>query len=98
MFSVKLDAFCGPVDLLLYLVRKRELDVFDIPIAEVTDQFLLFIDALDMDKVRLLASHMRGRVTVSAAVKPHIAIRVGAKEDRLSVLTRVFDCMDGKDA
>ncbi|MBQ9371384.1 MAG: segregation/condensation protein A [Thermoguttaceae bacterium] len=47
MFSVKLDAFCGPVDLLLYLVRKRELDVFDIPIAEVTDQFLLFIEALE---------------------------------------------------
>ena len=47
MFSVKLDAFCGPVDLLLYLVRKRELDVFDIPIAEVADQFLLFIDALE---------------------------------------------------
>ncbi len=47
MFAVKLDAFSGPVDLLLYLVRKRELDIFDIPIAEVTEQFFLFIDALE---------------------------------------------------
>ena len=47
MFSVKLDAFCGPLDLLLYLVRKRELDILDIPIAEVTEQFLVFVEALD---------------------------------------------------
>ncbi|MDO5309471.1 MAG: segregation/condensation protein A [Planctomycetia bacterium] len=44
---MKLDAFSGPLDLLLYLIRKRELDVFDIPIAEITEQFLLFIDALE---------------------------------------------------
>lgn len=47
MFSVKLDAFCGPLDLLLYLVRKRELDVLDVPIAQVADQFLEFLDALE---------------------------------------------------
>jgi len=47
MFSVKLDVFNGPLDLLLYLVRKRELDVFDVAIAEVADQFLSFIDALE---------------------------------------------------
>jgi len=47
MFSVKLDVFNGPLDLLLYLVRKRELDVFDVAIAEVAEQFLLFIDALE---------------------------------------------------
>ncbi|MBP5622463.1 MAG: segregation/condensation protein A [Thermoguttaceae bacterium] len=47
MFSVKLDAFCGPMDLLLYLVRKRELNVFDVAIAEVTDQFLTFIETLE---------------------------------------------------
>lgn len=54
MFSVKLDAFCGPMDLLLYLVRKRELNVFDVSLAEVTDQFLLFIEtleALDLDDI-----------------------------------------------
>ena len=47
MFSVSLDAFNGPLDLLLYLVRKRELDVFAIPIAEIADQFLLFLETLE---------------------------------------------------
>ncbi len=47
MFSVKLDAFCGPMDLLLYLVRKRELNVFDVAIAEVTEQFLTFVETLE---------------------------------------------------
>ena len=46
MFSVSLDAFNGPLDLLLYLVRKRELDVFAIPIAEIADQFLLFLSLI----------------------------------------------------
>ena len=47
MFSVTLDAFNGPLDLLLYLIRKRELDVFDIPIAQIADQFLFFIETLE---------------------------------------------------
>ena len=67
-------------------------------IKENGGKIMLFIDALDMDKVRRLAAHMRGRVMVSAAAKPHIAIRVGQKEDRLSVLTHAFDWMDEKEA
>ncbi len=47
MFSVKLDVFNGPLDLLLYLVRKREIDVLDVAIADVTEQFLSFLDALE---------------------------------------------------
>ncbi|MBR5620831.1 MAG: transcription-repair coupling factor, partial [Clostridia bacterium] len=65
-------------------------------IKETGGKMLLYIDRLDMDKVRYLASQMRGRVMVSAAVKPHIAIRVGQKEDRLSLLGRAFDLLDGK--
>ena len=63
-------------------------------IKENGGKVMLFIEALDMDKVRYLASHLRGRVMVSAAAKPHIAVRIGQKEDRLKLLTRVFDLMD----
>ena len=63
-------------------------------IKENGGKILLFIDSLDMDKVRRVASRMRGRVMVSAAAKPHIAVRVGPREDRLSVLTHVFAWMD----
>ena len=42
-FRVDLDIFRGPLDLLLYLVRKHELDVTDVRISTVTEQFLEYI-------------------------------------------------------
>jgi segregation and condensation protein A len=46
-FRVQLDYFRGPLDLLLYLVRKHELNVCDLPIALVTEQFLTYLDVLE---------------------------------------------------
>lgn len=44
---ISLDAFDGPLDLLLQLIRKHELDILDIPIAFITREYLRYIDALD---------------------------------------------------
>ena len=51
-YRVDLEVFAGPLDLLLYLVRKEEVDIYDIPIARVTEQYLRYIEilkSLDMD-------------------------------------------------
>ncbi|MFQ6036333.1 MAG: segregation and condensation protein A, partial [Sedimentisphaerales bacterium] len=45
-YRVNLDIFAGPLDLLLYLVRKEEVDIYDIPIAKITDQYLRYIEML----------------------------------------------------
>lgn len=45
-FRVDLDVFRGPLDLLLYLVRKHELEITDIPIALVTEQYLAYLEVL----------------------------------------------------
>ncbi|YCA12465.1 segregation/condensation protein A [Bacillus sp. AK128] len=45
-YSVKLDAFEGPLDLLLHLINRYEIDVYDIPMAELTEQYLLYIYAM----------------------------------------------------
>jgi len=45
-YRVNLDTFAGPLDLLLYLVRKEEVDIYDIPIAKVTNQYLRYIEVL----------------------------------------------------
>jgi segregation and condensation protein A len=45
-YRVNLDIFAGPMDLLLYLVRKEEVDIYDIPIAAVTEQYLRYIEML----------------------------------------------------
>ncbi|MHC4109477.1 MAG: segregation and condensation protein A [Planctomycetota bacterium] len=51
-YRVSLDIFAGPLDLLLYLVRKEEVDIYDIPIAKITDQYVRYIEmlkSLDID-------------------------------------------------
>lgn len=45
-YRVNLDIFAGPLDLLLYLVRKEEVDIYDIPIATITDQYLRYVDII----------------------------------------------------
>jgi segregation and condensation protein A len=45
-YTVALDAFHGPLDLLLYLVRKHEVDVLDIPVARIADQFRDYLQTL----------------------------------------------------
>src|SRR6185503_15905543 len=46
-FRVNLEVFRGPLDLLLYLVRKHELEITEIPIALVTDQYLAYLELLE---------------------------------------------------
>lgn len=49
-YRVNLDIFAGPLDLLLYLVRREEVDIYDIPIAKITDQYVKYIEILkDLD-------------------------------------------------
>jgi hypothetical protein len=43
LYEVKLEVFEGPLDLLLYLIRKDELDIYDIPIAHITSEYLAFL-------------------------------------------------------
>jgi len=52
LYKVKLDVFEGPFDLLLFLIRKNEVDIYDIPIFKITKQFLDYIEVmkiLDLD-------------------------------------------------
>lgn len=51
-YKINLPAFEGPLDLLLYLIQKQELDIYDIPIAKITDQYLEYIglmESLDLE-------------------------------------------------
>ncbi|MCJ7730315.1 MAG: segregation/condensation protein A [Sedimentisphaerales bacterium] len=45
-YRVNLEIFAGPLDLLLHLVRKEEVDIYDIPIAKITDQYIRYIEIL----------------------------------------------------
>ena len=69
--SVKLEAFEGPLDLLLYLIRKNELNIYDIPIALITEQYLRYIDVLQE-----LNLDMAGEFLVMASTLIHIKSRM----------------------
>lgn len=48
MYKIKLPVFEGPFDLLLYLIRKNEIDIYDIPIAQITREYLEYIELMQM--------------------------------------------------
>lgn len=56
--AVMLDAFEGPLDLLLYLIRKANLDVLDVPMAPLTAQYLEYVDAMRASNLELAAEYL----------------------------------------
>jgi segregation and condensation protein A len=69
-YRVKLDAFEGPLDLLLYLIRKNEVNIYDIPIKLITEQYLGYIELM-----RELDLDVAGEFLVMAATLIHIKSR-----------------------
>ena len=56
--AVMLDAFEGPLDLLLYLIRKANVNVLDIPMAPLTVQYLTYVDAMRSQNLELAADYL----------------------------------------
>jgi segregation and condensation protein A len=56
--SVILDQFEGPLDLLLYLIRKHSLDILDIPMAELTRQYMTYVEAMRDGQLELAAEYL----------------------------------------
>jgi len=70
-YEVKLDIFEGPLDLLLYLIRKNELDIYNIPMALVTEQYLAHLEMM-----KALNLDLAGEYLVLAATLIHIKSRL----------------------
>jgi len=70
-YKVRLELFEGPLDLLLYLVKKDHLNIYDIPIAQVTDQYLQYLNLM-----QLLDLNIAGEFLVMAATLMQIKSRL----------------------
>lgn len=66
-YEVKLEIFEGPLDLLLHLINKNEVDIFDIPIAKITDQYLGYLELM-----KTLNINVAGDFLVMASTLVHI--------------------------
>src|SRR4051794_8395818 len=83
--QVFLEAFEGPLDLLLYLIRRQNLDILDIPIAEITRQYMQYIDVmaelqLELAGEYLLMAAMLAEIK-SRMLLPRPANPEGSEED-----------------
>ncbi|MBL8762058.1 MAG: segregation/condensation protein A [Phycisphaerae bacterium] len=70
-YRVHLDAFEGPLDLLLFLIRKDEVDITDIPVASITEQYLSFLKGIERIDIELA-----GEFLVMAATLMEIKSRM----------------------
>ncbi len=57
-YRVELEAYTGPLDLLLYLVKRDEVDIYDIPIAKITDQYQQFLELMQELNLNLAGEFM----------------------------------------
>ena len=76
-YEVKLEIFEGPLDLLLHLIHKNEVDIFDIPIATITDQYLEYLEMM-----KALNINLAGDFLVMASTLIHIKSRMLLPESR----------------
>ena len=70
-YKVRLEQFEGPLDLLLYLIKKQEIDIYDIPISQITEQYLGYIGVLEF-----LNLELAGEFLVMAATLMRIKARM----------------------
>ncbi|MCD8915077.1 MULTISPECIES: segregation and condensation protein A [Staphylococcus] len=58
MYEVKLDAFNGPLDLLLHLIHKYEIDIYDIPMKSLTEQYMNYIHAMKELEINIASEYL----------------------------------------
>jgi segregation and condensation protein A len=56
--EIYLDSFEGPLDLLLYLIRKNNIDILDIPMANLTSQYMIYVEKMKAIKLELAADYL----------------------------------------
>lgn len=80
------------------LLRNSALSQGVYEIGRTGNNVRLYIESLQMEKISLLAKYMPGRITVSAAGKPHIAVKVNIGEDQLTIIRKALDIMSKTDS
>ena len=71
MYKIKLDKFEGPLDLLLFFIKRDELDIYDIPISKITGEFLQYVNL-----IKMLDLEVAGDFILMASTLMHIKVRM----------------------
>lgn len=65
-YNVKIDAFEGPLDLLLHLINRYEIDIYDIPVAQITEQYMAYIHAMQELQLDIASEYLVMAATLLA--------------------------------
>ena len=80
-YRVNLDVFAGPLDLLLYLVRKDEVDIYDIPISEIAAEYIRHIEILKLFDIELAGDFLVMAATLMEIKSAMLLPRVEDEDD-----------------
>ena len=83
---VKLPVFEGPLDLLLHLIEKSKIDIYDIPIVEITEQYLDYIRQMEQEDLDVMSEFMVMAATLLDIKCRMLLPREVNEEDRKSVV------------
>ncbi len=78
--EVFLEAFEGPLDMLLYLIRRQNLDILDIPIAEITRQYMRYIELMQVLQLELAGEYLLMAATLAEVKSRMLLPRVGNEQ------------------
>src|ERR1700678_633656 len=78
--EVLLEAFEGPLDMLLYLIRRENLDILDIPIAEITRQYMRYIELMQVLQLELAGEYLLMAATLAEVKSRMLLPRIGNDE------------------
>jgi len=76
--EVFLEAFEGPLDMLLYLIRRQNLDILDIPIAEITRQYMRYIELMQVLQLELAGEYLLMAATLAEVKSRMLLPRIAA--------------------
>ena len=85
-YRVKIDIYDGPLDLLLYLIRRDELDIHDIPIARITEQYLEYVELIHTIDIDLAGEFLVMAATLMEIKSAMLLPRTAAEDDDADAL------------
>lgn len=102
--TVKLDIYEGPLDLLLHLIRKNEVDIYDIPIALITGQYLEYLDLMETMNIEVAGEFLLMAATLlqikSRLLIPELNESAAEEEEdpRMAIVRPLLEHMKIKEA
>lgn len=82
-YSIKLNNFEGPLDLLCHLIDKNKMDIYDINLSEITDQYIEFLNQMEQMNLEVTSEFLVMSSTLLYLKSKHLLPKVDEEEEKL---------------